>query len=238
MSRQKSIRAKIHAIILQPRRKYYFSVWLVLSPIFLLAHHQRDIEASTGTGAFHCLPPPRWKRISHLICSKGYRIAVMFLYNMHCQAKTGKKKFFPPKNSFQLCFSLQPLQIYCTYLSARPFLLGNGTRPWFCRSGIKNFSAVSRNLKDILVVLYRGALTEKNVDNLKPARTFRLLLFHYRIHRIYWGRSGTARKNSQRKMFCPIIWVYISQYIYTVWHIYVLFWEIIWGYISGKHFCF
>lgn len=236
MSRQKSITAKIHAIILQSRRKYYFSVWPVLSPIFLFAHHQRDIEASTGTSAFHCPPLPDERGFPIWYAVKVIWIAVMFLYNMPCQAKTGKH-FFPPKNSFQLCFSLQPLQIYCTYLSARPFLLGNRARPWFCKSEIKNFSAVPRNLKDILVLLYRGALTEKNVDNLKPARTFRLLLFHNRIHRIYWGRSETAQKTSQRQMFCHIIWIYILQYIYAVWHIYILFGEIIWGYILGKRFC-
>lgn len=124
-------------------------------------------------------------------------IAVMFLYNMHCQAKTGKH-FFPPKISFQLCFSLQPLQIYCTYMSTRPFLLGSRTRLWLCSSEMRNFSAVAWNLKDILVVLYRGALTEKNVGNWKPARTFRLLLFHNRIHRIYWGRSGTPQIKAQK----------------------------------------
>lgn len=85
----KSITAKIHAIILQPRRKYYFSLWLVLSLIFLFTHHHRDMEASTGTRSLHCLSPdergfPIWYAV------KVIWIAVMFLYNMHCQAKTGK----------------------------------------------------------------------------------------------------------------------------------------------------
>lgn len=101
----KSITAKIRGIILQPRRKYYFTGWLVLSLIFLSTHHYRDMEA-LGTR----LPMPLlwWKRISRLICSKGYRDGVMFLYNMHCQAKTGKA--FLPKNSFQPSFSLLPPQ--------------------------------------------------------------------------------------------------------------------------------
>lgn len=107
-------------------------------------------------------------------------IAVMFLYNMHCQAKTGKH-FFPPKNSFQPCFSLQPPQIYYTYMSTRSFLLGSRTRLWFCRTEMNNFSAVTQNLKDTLVVENGGVLTEKNVDNWKPAWTFGLLPFHNRI---------------------------------------------------------
>lgn len=35
-----------------------------------------------------------------------------------------------------------------------------------------------------------------------------------------------------------LIWVYVLQYIDAVWHMDMLFWEIIWGDISGKHFCF
>lgn len=34
---------------------------------------------------------------------------------------------------------------------------------------MKNFSAVTRNLKDTLVVENGGVLTERNVDNWKPA---------------------------------------------------------------------
>lgn len=90
----KSITAKIHAIILQPRRKYYFSGWLVLSLIFLSTHHHRDMEASMGTCAFHC-PYPDERGFPVWYAVKVIWIAVMFLYNMHCQAKT--RKHFPPR---------------------------------------------------------------------------------------------------------------------------------------------
>lgn len=109
----KSITAKIQAIILQPLRKYYFSDWLVLSPIFLSTHHHRDMEASVGTCAFHRLyPDERGFPVWYVL--KVIWIAVMFLYNMHCQAKTGKH--FSPQNSFQLCFSLWPPRTCCTYV--------------------------------------------------------------------------------------------------------------------------
>lgn len=112
-SKPKSITAKIRTIILQPGRKYYFPGWLVLSLIFLSTHHYRDIEA-LGTRASRCLPL-WWKRISRLICSKGYLDGVMFLYNMHCQAKTGKA--FLPKNSFQPLLFITSTTTDCTYVT-------------------------------------------------------------------------------------------------------------------------
>lgn len=48
----KSITAKIQTIILEPRREYYSSGWLVLSPIFLSTHHHRDVERRTPSIAF------------------------------------------------------------------------------------------------------------------------------------------------------------------------------------------
>lgn len=110
----KSIRAKIRAVILQPRRKYYFSGWFVLSLIFLSSHHHRDMEASVGKCAFHRLSPdergfPVWYAV------KVIWFAVMFLYNMHCQAKTGKHFF--PKTHFSFCSSLLPPRTYCTYVN-------------------------------------------------------------------------------------------------------------------------
>lgn len=97
----KSIIAKIRAIISQPPRKYYFSDWLVLSLIFLSTHHHRDTEASVGTCAFHCLyPDERGFPVWYVV--KVIWIAVMFLYNMHCQAKTGKH--FSPKTHFSFAF--------------------------------------------------------------------------------------------------------------------------------------
>lgn len=124
-------------------------------------------------------------------------------------------------------------------MSTRSFLLGSRTWMWFRKSEMKNFSAVGQNLKDILVP-YRGALTEKNVDNWKPSWTFSLLLFYNRIHRIYWGRGGTAHaKKELRKenalaynlgLFFTIHWCGLA-YIH-------IFGGIIWGDVSGKHFCF
>lgn len=108
-------------------------------------------------------------------------------------------------------------------MSARPFLLGSRTRLWFCTSEMKNFSAVARNLKDILVVLYRGALTEKNVDNWRPARTFGLLLFHNRIHRIYWGRSGTAQKKALKGKCLPSnLGLYFAIHLQLLAHIHII----------------
>lgn len=182
MSRQKSITAKIHAIILLPRRKYYFSVWLVFIPDLSVHPSSEGYWGIYGDGYLLLPPLPEERGFPIWYAVKVIWIAVMFPYNMHCQAKTGKH-FFPhlKKTSFQLCFSLQPAQIYCTYMSTQPFLLGSWTWMWFCGSEMKNFSAVPWNLKDILVLLYRGALTEKNVGNWKPAWTFSLLLFHNRI---------------------------------------------------------
>lgn len=163
-------------------------------------------------------------------------IAVMFLYNMHCQAKTGKH-FFPPKNSFQPCFSLQPPQIYCTYMNTPSFLLRSRTRLWFCRTEMKNVSAVTRNLKDILVVENRGVLTEKNVDFGSLHEPLICGLFTRGFTEA--GVQAHIQKEVLKKQnICPIICVYILQYIDVVWHIYILFQEIIWGDISGKHFCF
>lgn len=105
-------------------------------------------------------------------------------------------------------------------MSAWPFLLGSRTRLWFSKSEMKNFSAVARNLKDILVVLYRGALTERNVNNWKPARTFRLLLFHNRIRRIYWGRSGTAEKENVLPYNLSL---YFAVHLQGVTHIHIIF---------------
>lgn len=157
----KSITAKIHAIILQPRRKYYFSGWLVLSLIFLSTHHHRDMEASVGTCAFHCLYPdergfPVWYAV------KVIWIAVMFLYNMHCQAKT--RKHFPHENSFQPCFSLLLPQTHCSYVA---IILFSGGKTQLLYLLVWNESRISWWLHEsfrvgIFVVLYRGALTEKN----------------------------------------------------------------------------
>lgn len=70
--------------ITSPRR-------LVLSLIFPSTHHRGDMEASVGTCAFHCLsPPPDERGFPVWYAVKVIWIAVMFLYNMHCQAKTGK----------------------------------------------------------------------------------------------------------------------------------------------------
>lgn len=122
----KSITAKIQAITLQPLRKYYFSDWLVLSPIFLSTHHRRDMVASVGTCAFqHLYPGERGFPVWYV--PKVIWIAVMFLYNMHCQAKTGKH--FSPQNSFQLCFSLWPPRTCCTYVTIILFSVST-TKLW------------------------------------------------------------------------------------------------------------
>lgn len=96
----KSITAKIHAIILQPRRKYYFSGWLVLSLIFLSTHHYRDMEA-LGTRASHCLSSdergfPVW-----------YAVKVIWMescFCITCTAKQKQEKHFSPKTHFSLAF--------------------------------------------------------------------------------------------------------------------------------------
>lgn len=96
----KSITAKIRAIILQPRRKYYFSGWLVLSLIFLSTHHYRDMEA-LGTRASHCLSSdergfPVW-----------YAVKVIWMescFCITCTAKQKQEKHFSPKTHFSLAF--------------------------------------------------------------------------------------------------------------------------------------
>lgn len=116
----KYITAKIQAITLQPLRKYYLSDWLVLSPIFLSTHHRRDMAALWGHAPSN----------TSILVKEDFQviwIAVMFLYNMHCQAKTGKH--FSPQNSFQLCFSLCPPRTCCTYVTIILFSVST-TKLW------------------------------------------------------------------------------------------------------------
>lgn len=97
----KSITAKIRAIILQPRRKYYFPGRLVLSLIFLSTHHCGDMEASVKTCSFHCFSPDeRESPVWYVV--KVIWITVVFLYNMHWEAKTGKHSI--PKTHFSFAF--------------------------------------------------------------------------------------------------------------------------------------